>query len=156
MLFILFKLQSNHCPLVDSNITILKDTVPVRIPIPDEKKVITQYHHVSSYELWSSSQRELITCCYLEPCASTEPIFLITGRHDVNSCCVHCCRYSFTVLSLLRHVVRTSRLYSLIRTKMVGVKPPSDHGPNHTARSWSNQKKEVLVLIKLNRSSVYF
>lgn len=51
MLFILFKLQSNHCPLVDSNITILKDTVPVRIPIPDEKKVITQYHHVSSYEL---------------------------------------------------------------------------------------------------------
>lgn len=51
MLFILFKLQSNHCPLVDNNITILKDTVPVRIPIPDERKVITQYHHVSSYRL---------------------------------------------------------------------------------------------------------
>lgn len=156
MLFILFKLQSNHCPLVDSNITILKDTVPVRIPIPDEKKVIAQYHHVSSYELWSNSQRERITCCYLEQCASTEPIFLMTGRHHVNSCCVHCCRYSFTVLSLLCHLVRTFRLYSLIWTKMVGVKPPSYHDPNQTARSWSDQIKVVSVQITLNHSLVYF
>lgn len=48
MLFILFKLQSNHCPLVDSSITTQKDTAPVRIPLPDERKLMTLYHHVSS------------------------------------------------------------------------------------------------------------
>lgn len=47
MLFVLFKLQSNQFPLADSGIVILKDTIPVRKPIHDEK-VITQNHHVSS------------------------------------------------------------------------------------------------------------
>lgn len=51
MLLIPFKLQSNHCPLVDSDIVNLKESCPVRIPIPDEMKVIAQNHCVSSYKL---------------------------------------------------------------------------------------------------------
>lgn len=48
-LMLLFKLQSDHCPLVDSGIVILKDTVPVRIPIPGETKAVAHNHNVSSY-----------------------------------------------------------------------------------------------------------
>lgn len=43
----LFKLQSKQCPLVDSGIVIVKDTVPVREPVPDEVKAVAQIHHVS-------------------------------------------------------------------------------------------------------------
>lgn len=57
MLFMLFKLQSNQCPLADSGIIILKDTIPVRKPMHDEMKVIApeclqvlqENHYVSSY-----------------------------------------------------------------------------------------------------------
>lgn len=51
MLFIPFELQSNHCPLVDSSITTQKETAPVGIPLPDERKLMTLYHHVSSDKL---------------------------------------------------------------------------------------------------------
>lgn len=51
MLCILFKLQSNHSPLVDSTVTMQTDTAPVRMPLPDERKSVTLYRHVSSNEL---------------------------------------------------------------------------------------------------------
>ncbi|KAI3375104.1 hypothetical protein L3Q82_021625, partial [Scortum barcoo] len=38
------KRKSYQCPLADSGIVILKDTVPVRKPMPDEIKVIAQNH----------------------------------------------------------------------------------------------------------------
>nr|XP_046264254.1 lysine-specific demethylase 4A isoform X5 [Scatophagus argus]XP_046264255.1 lysine-specific demethylase 4A isoform X5 [Scatophagus argus] len=44
------KRKSNHCPLEDSGIVILKDTVPVRKLIPDEMKVIAQKQHQVSEE----------------------------------------------------------------------------------------------------------
>ncbi|KAM9350149.1 lysine-specific demethylase 4A isoform 1-T1 [Symphorus nematophorus] len=39
------KRKSNQCPLADSGIVILKDTIPVRKPMPDEMKVIAHNHH---------------------------------------------------------------------------------------------------------------
>lgn len=44
------KRKSNQCPLVDSGIVIVKDTVAVSLPVPDEVKVITQNHHQVSEE----------------------------------------------------------------------------------------------------------
>ncbi|XP_070700542.1 lysine-specific demethylase 4A-like isoform X1 [Pempheris klunzingeri] len=44
------KRKSNQCPLQDSGIIILKDTVPVRKPKHDEMKVIAQNHHQMSEE----------------------------------------------------------------------------------------------------------
>ncbi|XP_045907806.1 lysine-specific demethylase 4A-like isoform X1 [Micropterus dolomieu] len=44
------KRKSNQCPLADSGIVILKDTIPVRSPVPDEMRVIAQKHHQVSEE----------------------------------------------------------------------------------------------------------
>ncbi|XP_073346708.1 lysine-specific demethylase 4A-like isoform X1 [Pagrus major] len=49
------KRKSNHCPLADSGIVILKDTVPVRKPIPDEMKVIAQSHQVAEEQSYCKS-----------------------------------------------------------------------------------------------------
>nr|XP_046264251.1 lysine-specific demethylase 4A isoform X2 [Scatophagus argus] len=49
------KRKSNHCPLEDSGIVILKDTVPVRKLIPDEMKVIAQKQHVSEEQSYCKS-----------------------------------------------------------------------------------------------------
>ncbi|XP_070830151.1 lysine-specific demethylase 4A isoform X2 [Chaetodon trifascialis] len=47
--------KSKQCPLADSGIVILKDTVPVRKPIPDAMKVIAQNHHVSEEQSYCKS-----------------------------------------------------------------------------------------------------
>ncbi|XP_075877123.1 lysine-specific demethylase 4A isoform X2 [Nelusetta ayraudi] len=49
------KRKSNHCPLVDSSITTQKDTAPVRIPLPDERKLMTLYHHMSEEQSYCKS-----------------------------------------------------------------------------------------------------
>lgn len=48
MLLMLFMLQSNQCPLVDSGIAFVKETIPAQNPNQNEM-AITQNYHVSRY-----------------------------------------------------------------------------------------------------------
>lgn len=103
-LMLLFKLQSDHCPLVDSGIVILKDTIPVRIPIPVEMKAITHNHHVSKLlaatKFWKGSmdQTFIIKCMH----TSTEPMCLIIRRLHSKVCYIH---YDIQWKSLFWNVV---------------------------------------------------
>ncbi|XP_074544517.1 lysine-specific demethylase 4A isoform X2 [Halichoeres trimaculatus] len=49
------KRKSYQCPLVDSGIVIVKDTIPVRQPIRDEVKVVALNHHVSEEQSYCKS-----------------------------------------------------------------------------------------------------
>uniref|UniRef100_UPI0037E7181F lysine-specific demethylase 4A isoform X2 n=1 Tax=Semicossyphus pulcher TaxID=241346 RepID=UPI0037E7181F len=49
------KRKSYQCPLADSGIVILKDTIPVRQPMRDEMKVIAHNHHVSEEQSYCKS-----------------------------------------------------------------------------------------------------
>ncbi|XP_026230050.1 lysine-specific demethylase 4A-like isoform X2 [Anabas testudineus] len=49
------KRKSNQCPLADSGIVLLKDTIPVRKPVHDEKAQIAQNHHVSEDQSYCKS-----------------------------------------------------------------------------------------------------
>ncbi|CAJ1071846.1 lysine-specific demethylase 4A isoform X2 [Xyrichtys novacula] len=49
------KRKSYQCPLVDSGIVIVKDTIPVRKPICDEMKVLAHNHHVSEEQSYCKS-----------------------------------------------------------------------------------------------------
>ena len=43
--------------------------------------------------------------------------------------------------SHIPRLVRTFGLFSLIRTKIKGVKPPPDHGPDQKTKFWSDKKR---------------
>lgn len=62
ILFVLFKPQTNQCPLVDSSIVILKDTVPVKQPMLDEVTLMPQSHYVSSHEMEPGSRAGSCLC----------------------------------------------------------------------------------------------
>ncbi|XP_029381007.1 lysine-specific demethylase 4A isoform X2 [Echeneis naucrates] len=49
------KRKSNQCPLVDSGIVILKDSIPVKKPIHNETKMIAHNHHVSEEQSYCKS-----------------------------------------------------------------------------------------------------
>ncbi|XP_067330609.1 lysine-specific demethylase 4A isoform X2 [Channa argus] len=49
------KLKSNQCPLVDSGIIIMKDNIPVRKPVHNEKTVKAQNTHVSEEQSYCKS-----------------------------------------------------------------------------------------------------
>ncbi|XP_036939199.1 lysine-specific demethylase 4A isoform X2 [Acanthopagrus latus] len=82
------KRKSNHCPLADSGIVILKDTVPVRMP--DEMKVVTQSHHVAEEQSYCKSivkkqqQQQQAELCKLP---RHHP--LIREVHSDDEVCVH-------------------------------------------------------------------